>query len=272
MSRRVPLTVAVITLNERRNLDRCLRSVAWADEILVVDSGSDDGTPEIATRHGARTVIREWPGYVHQKNFAAEQARNDWVLSLDADEWLEEGAEEEIRKTLDVPEADAYAFCRVTAFSGAFVPHVWSRDWQTRLFRKAKAAFVGGRVHESLRLTGAGRVGRLKTTLLHLGYRSIHDYVDRLNRYTDLAAASLHDRGAISSLWRLLVAPPATFLKLYVLRMGFLDGFRGAIVAAGSAFYVLIKYAKLWESRREPSREFTAAVGTTPEDPDPGAP
>lgn len=271
MSRPLPLTVAVITLNERRNLARCLRSVAWAEELLVVDSGSDDGTLEIAARHGARTVTRPWPGYVNQKNFAVDQARHDWVLSLDADEWLTDESAEEIRGVLATPRADAYAFLRLTSFSGALVPHVWARDWQTRLFRKGRAAFAGGRVHESLRLTRGGSVARMRSPLMHLGYRSIHEYVERLNRYTDLAAASLNEEEVAPSRARLFLSPPATFAKLYLLRLGFLDGVRGFVVAAGSAFYVLLKYAKLWEARRTVSPELTAAAGSTPEDPDPGA-
>ena len=271
MSAPIPLTVTVITLNERRNLDRCLRSVAWAAERLVVDSGSNDGTLEIAARHGARILERPWPGYVKQKNFAVDQARHDWVLSLDADEWLTDEGAEEVRRVLASPGADAYAFRRVTSFSGAFVPHVWSRDWQTRLFRKGRAVFAGGQVHESLRLARGSRPARMRAPLMHLGYRSIRDYVERLNRYTDLAASSLNDDGVAPSRARLFLSPPAIFVKLYLLRLGFLDGVRGFVVAAGSAFYVLLKYAKLWEARRTVSTELTDAAGSTPEDPDPGA-
>jgi hypothetical protein len=194
------------------------------------------------------------------------------VLSLDADEWLTEEGEADVRRAIASREADAFAFRRVTAFSGAFVRRVWSRDWPVRLFRKGTARFAGGRVHESLRVTGDGRVGRMQTPLMHLGYRSIHAYVERLNRYTDLAAKSLLDAGARPSRSRIFLSPPATFIKLYLLRLGFLDGVRGLVVAVGSSYYVLLKYAKLWEARRTPSGEFTTAAGSTPEDPDPGAP
>jgi glycosyltransferase involved in cell wall biosynthesis len=272
MSGPLPLTVTVITLNERRNLDRCLQSVAWASERLVVDSGSEDGTLEIARRHGARVMTRSWSGYVNQKNFAADQARHDWVLSLDADEWLTDESADEIRAVLAAPQADAFAFRRVTSFSGAFVRRVWARDWQTRLFRKGRAAFAGGRVHESLRLEPGATVARMRAPLMHLGYRSIADYVERLNRYTDLAAADLAGQGVVPSHARLFFSPPATFAKLYLLRLGFLDGVRGLVVAAGSAFYVLVKYAKLWEAGRSVSAELEDAAGPTTEDPDPGAP
>jgi glycosyltransferase involved in cell wall biosynthesis len=271
MSGPLPLTVTVITLNEGRNLDRCLRSVAWAAERLVVDSGSEDATLAIAERHGARIVTRPWPGYVEQKNFAVGQASHDWVLSLDADEWLTDESAEEVRAALVSPRADAFAFRRVTSFSGAFVPHVWARDWQTRLFRKGRAVFAGGQVHESLRLNRGATVVKMRAPLMHLGYRSIRDYVERLNRYTDLAASSLADDGVAPSRARLFLSPPATFAKLYLLRLGCLDGVRGFVVAAGSAFYVLLKYAKLWEASRTVSPELTAAAGSTPEDPDPGA-
>jgi glycosyltransferase involved in cell wall biosynthesis len=271
--RNVPnsFSVVVITRDEELNLDRCLRSVAWADEILVVDSGSTDRTLEIAARHEARILCRDWPGYMAQKNFAVEQAHNDWVLSLDADEWLTDEVAEEIRRTLAAPRADAYALRRITAFSGAFLRRTWSPDWQSRLFRKGRASFAGGQVHESLRLADGAVSARLRQPMLHLGYRSIRDYVERMNRYTDLAADTLRQKQRGVPWARLVFSPPATFVKLYLIKGGFLDGLRGLVVAAGSAFYVLLKYAKLWEMRRAPSPEFLSAAGTTPEDGEPGA-
>ena len=252
---REPLSVAVITRDEERNLARCLASVAWAEEILVVDSGSTDATATIAARYGARFLVREWSGYVEQKNFALDQVHHAWVLSLDADEWLSAEAAEEIRQVLHRPRAEAYALSRLTSFSGAFVRHVWRPDWQVRLLLRERGRFAGGRVHESLRMTPGARIERLRHPLLHLGYRSIADYVRRMNRYTDLAAADLKERGRLPWL-RLLLSPPATFLKLYVWKRGFLDGVRGLTVSAGSAFYVLLKYAKLWELGRDPDAEF----------------
>jgi glycosyltransferase involved in cell wall biosynthesis len=271
MAARAGLTVAVITFNEQRNLDRCLRSVGWADELLVVDAGSTDRTVAIAERHGARVVRRDWPGFAAQKNFAIEQARHPWVLSLDADEWLSRSCGEEVRGALASGAADAYALRRLTGFSASFLRRTWSRDWQTRLFRRDAGRFEPVPVHESFRTRPGARVGRLRSPLMHVGYRTIAQYVERMNRYTDLAAGGLVLRGERFSVVRLLVSPPAAFVKLYLLRGGWLEGVRGLIVASGSAFYVLLKYAKLWEVGRRPSPEFLRAAGQTPEDPEPGA-
>jgi len=246
-----PFSVAIIAYNEERNLPRCLTSVQSADEIVLVDSGSTDRTRAVARAHRARVIEQPWLGYVAQKNFAVGQTTHSWVLSLDADEWLTADGAAEIRAALRDPRADAYAFNRRTAFSGAFLRRVWNPDWQVRLFRKDKGRFEGGQVHESVRMDPGARTLRLEVRLPHLAYRSIRDYVERMNRYTDLAARTLQEQGRPNSLTRLMLSPPATFLKLYVLKRGFLDGIRGWVVSAGSAFYVLLKYAKLWELSRQ---------------------
>ncbi len=271
MADREPLSVAIITLDEERNLARCLGSVAWADEIVVVDSGSTDRTAAIAAGHGARFVHHPWSGFVEQKNFAVGQCSHLWVLSLDADEWLTSAGADEVRSALAHPTADAYAFNRLSALSGGWLRRTWSPDWQTRLYRKDRGRFVGDRVHESVRMDPGSTTVRLRERLLHLTYRSLHDYVRRMNRYTDLAALSLSEKGRRVPTLRLLLSPPATFLKLYLLRGGFLDGVRGLVASAGSAFYVLLKYAKLWERSRSPEPGFLAATAPTAEDPDPAA-
>ena len=263
-----PLTVTVIARDEERNLGRCLASVAWADERIVVDSGSADRTAEIARRHGARVVTNPWPGYAEQKNRAAAEARHAWILSLDADEWLEPGAEGEIRAVLSDPACAAYAFRRISAFAGAFLPRTWSPDLQVRLYRRDAARFAGGHVHESVRVDPPARVGRLRSPLLHLTHRSVSAQVDRLNRYSDLAS---RDAGRRFSRWRMLVGPRAAFLKMYLVKGGFLDGVRGYIAAANHAHYVFLKSAKIWDRTRPADTAFEARVPRTPEDPDPGA-
>jgi len=269
MSAREPLSVVVITRNEERNLDRCLASVVWAEERVVVDSGSTDRTVAVARRRGARVVEQPWLGFTEQKNRAVREASHRWVLSLDADEWLDAEAAEAVREALAVRDAEAYALNRRSALAGGFVDHAWSRDWQIRLFDRERGRFSGGPVHESVRLDPGSRVGRLRGRLLHLSYRSVAEYVERMNRYTDLAAEGLALRGRRVPWARLLVSPPATFLKLWVVRGGFLDGPRGLVVAAGSAFYVFLKYVKLWERTRPPDRRFEAVVPPTTEDPVP---
>jgi glycosyltransferase involved in cell wall biosynthesis len=246
MSRGVPLSVAVITLNEEANIARCLESVGWADERLVVDCGSEDRTLEIAAELGARVEVEPWRGYAAQKNFALGLCSRPWVLSLDADEWLTAEGAEEIRHALSDPQADGYVINRSNRFCGRVLRYAWSPDWQLRMFRRGAGKFVGGRVHESVRLSPGASVSRLRCSLQHEPYRTIGQYVDRMNHYTDLAALSLHEQGRTAKMRQLLVSPWMGFLRVYVLKRGFLDGVRGWVVAAGAAFYVLLKYAKLW--------------------------
>jgi len=149
----------------------------------------------------------------------------------------------------------AVARARVSALSGGFLPRTWSRDRHVRLFLREAGRFAGGSVHESVRLAPGTRVARLSAPVLHESYRSIGEYVERMNRYTDLAAADLAAKGARFRPWRMLLSPPLTFLKLYVLRLGFLDGVRGYVVAAGSAYYVVVKHAKHWERTRTADEE-----------------
>jgi glycosyltransferase involved in cell wall biosynthesis len=267
-----PVSVAIITKDEERNLARCLTSVAWADEIVVLDSGSEDRTREIATRHGARVIAGAWPGYAEQKNRAAEATRHLWVLSLDADEWLPPEAEREIRAALSAPVHAAFAFRRLTAFSGGFLPRTWAPDRQIRLFRKDAARFGGGHVHESVRVEPPLTVGRLSTPLLHLTQRSVHEQVDRLNRYSTLASRTSFESGRRFSLARMIAGPLAAFFKMYVLKGGALDGVRGLVAAVDHAHYVFLKSAKLWDRTRSQNASFARRVPPTPEDPDPGAP
>lgn len=260
MPDRERLSVVVITRNEERSLGRCLESVAFADEIVVVDAESTDRTREIAERHRAKVTIEPWRGFVEQKNLALSRASGAWVLSLDADEWLSPEGAAEIRRALESPSASAYSVRRLSSLSGGFLARTWSPDRHVRLFRRDRGLFAGGSVHESVRLAPGTTVAKLRQPLFHESYRSIADYVTRMNRYTDLAAADLEARGARFRLARLLLSPPLTFLKLYVLRLGFLDGVRGYVVAAGSATYVVLKYAKLWEREISPRTEGAPAA------------
>jgi glycosyltransferase involved in cell wall biosynthesis len=272
MDTRTPLSVAIITRDEERNIARCLDSVAWADDVVVVDSGSADRTCAVAAAHGARVLSQAWPGYAAQKNRAAREARHLWVLSLDADEWLPAGAEDEIRGALAAPTHAAYSFRRLSAFSGGFLPRTWSPDRQVRLYRKDAAAFSGGHVHESVRVEPGRAVGALRTPLFHLTHRSVHDQVDRLNRYSTLASRTAFESGGRWRMGRMVAGPIAAFLKMYVLKGGALDGVRGLIAAVNHAHYVFLKNAKLWDRARARDEAFARRVPPTPEDPDPGAP
>jgi glycosyltransferase involved in cell wall biosynthesis len=264
---RATLSVVVIARNEERNLGRCLGSVPWAEERIVVDGESTDRTREVAARHGARVIVQPWLGYRDQKNVAVDAATMDWVLSLDADEWLPEETVEEVQQALEKPWADVYVFSRKTAVSGAFLRYTYGHDHQARLFRRGRARFAGGEVHERLEVRRGQKLGGFEGPLLHRTYRSFAEYAERMNRYSDLGARGMAERPV--SLLRLALSPAAAFLKMYVLRGGFLDGVRGWVVAAGQAHYVLLKYAKHWEAQRPPDPEFARLVPPTPEDPDP---
>ena len=266
-----PLSVAVIAFNEERNLARCLASVRFADDVVVVDSGSTDRTREIARREGARVVPAPWAGYVAQKSRAVGEARHLWVLSLDADEWLEPGAGDEIRSILANPSHAAYAFRRISGFSGAFLPRTWGPDRQVRLFRKDAARFEGGDVHESVRVDPPHTIGEVGAPLLHLTHRSVHEQVERLNRYSSLASRTAAASGRRFSIPRMLAGPPAAFVKMYLMKGGIAEGVRGFIAAANHAHYVFLKSAKLWDRTRPRDAAFDDRVPATPEDPAPGA-
>lgn len=268
----VPLSVAIVTRDEERNLARCLASVRWADDVVVVDSGSTDRTRAIAAAAGARVIENPWPGYAAQKNRAAAEGRHGWILSLDADEWLPGEAEAEIRRAIASSRHAAYAFRRRTAFAGGFLPHTWSPDRQVRLYRKDVARFAGGHVHESVAVDPPHTVGELDAPLFHLTQRSVHDQVERLNLYSSLASRTARERGERFGLARMIVGPPAAFLKMYLLKGGARDGLRGLIAAVNHAHYVFLKSAKLWDRTRPADPTFDRLVPKTGDDPDPGAP
>ena len=243
------LSVAVVVLNEEERLRACLESVVWADEIVVVDAGSGDKTVAIAREFTDRVLFRPWDGYVAQKNFALDQCHGDWLLSLDADERVSDALRDEIQATIrgDAREA-GFQLPRRNLFQGRWVRHGGLYpDWQLRLFRRGRGAFAERAVHESVKVDGP--TARLRAPLVHESYRSIGDAVARLNRYSDLAAAELVRAGRGGSLVDLLGRPVWRFLSMYVLRAGFLDGWRGLVLAGLHAHYVFLRAAKVRERR-----------------------
>jgi glycosyltransferase involved in cell wall biosynthesis len=243
------LSVAVVTLNEEERLRACLESVVWADEIVVVDAGSSDKTMAIAREFTDRALFRAWEGYGVQKNFAVGQCRGDWILSLDADERVSDALRDEIRAALadGGPEVGFY-LPRQNLFQGRWVRHGGLYpDWQLRLFRRGRGAFVERAVHESVRVDGPA--GRMRAPLVHESYRSIGDAVARLNRYSDLAATELALAGQGGRLVDLLMRPVWRFVSMYLLRAGFLDGWRGLVLAGLHAHYVFLRAAKVRERR-----------------------
>jgi glycosyltransferase involved in cell wall biosynthesis len=248
------LSVAVIAWNEEERLRACLESVAWADEIVVVDAESTDKTVSLAREFTDKVWVRPWPGFAAQKNFALEQTTGDWTLSLDADERVTPELAARIRTiTRNDGPADGYLIPRRNMFWGAWVRHGGLYpDYQLRLFRRGAGRFVEDAVHESVRV--AGRVEALSEPLLHHSYRNLEDFVRRSNRYSTLAAQDWLRRGRPVTLADLIFRPLGRFLSMYIVRRGFLDGWRGLVLAALYAEYVFLRMAKAWEARQAPGR------------------
>jgi glycosyltransferase involved in cell wall biosynthesis len=251
------LSVTVITRNEEAHIGDCLESVRWADEIVVVDTGSADRTLEICSKYTRHVYSRPWQGYAPAKNAALELATGAWILSLDADERVSAGLREEITVLWQRPMA--------TLAAGYAIPrrnYLWGRwlrfgglypDAQVRLFKRGQGAFKARRVHESVDIDG--RVERLSHSIDHYSYRGLSDVIQRLDRYTDLAAVDLRDQGQSFRVAALLMRPVGRFLRNYVLKQGFRDGIPGLIMAVSYAFSVFAREAKLWEMTRNSRAE-----------------
>ena len=249
------LSVTVIAKNEAADIGAALASVAWADELIVVDSGSTDDTTAIARQHTAHVVVREWPGYAAQKNHAASLATHHWILSLDADERVTPELAREIQALLATdPPLPGYRVPRVTWHLGRWIRTTdWYPDDQLRLYDRRAAEWTGTYVHESVSVRGsAGRrasrtVGRLRGELQHFAYRDVSDHLETIDRYTTYAARQMHEDGRRARLVRIAVHPALAFLRNYLARGGIRDGAPGLIISALNAYYVFLKFAKLWE-------------------------
>ncbi len=254
------LTVTVITFNEAPNIAGALESVAWADEIVVVDSGSTDDTVAIARSHGARVESRAWTGYGAQKNHAAACASQDWILSLDADERVTPKLASEIRALMERgPVAQGYRFPRVTYYLGRWIRSTdWYPDVHVRLYDRRAARWNDRKVHEGLDLEG--RVERLEGELLHYPYRNISDHLSKIDRYTTLAAEQWAADGRRASAIQALVHPRLAFFRNYVLKGGFRDGAAGLLVSLLNSHYVFLKYAKLLEIQQRISHASEAVA------------
>ncbi len=243
------LSATVITKDEERNIGRCLAALDFVDEIVVVDAGSGDRTAEIARGFTDKVIVNPWPGHKQQKNFAIDQTSGDWILSLDADEVVTPELRSEIIKARDAGFAgcDGYYIARKSFFLGKWIAHCgWYPDYHLRLFRKAKGRFGGLNPHDIVELEGA--TAHFKNPMLHYTYPDSDTYMARLNSYTSIAARELADRGKRFRLRHAVLSPLATFLKMYVLKLGLLDGREGLLLSALSGYYVFVKYLKLWES------------------------
>lgn len=246
---RAPLSVVLIAQNAAHQLDACLASASFADEIVLVDSGSTDATRQLAQKHGARVVAKDWLGFGRQKQFAVEQARHDWVLCLDADERVSPELRASIERALAAPVAPVYRMARCNRFLGRWLRHGEGYpDWSPRLFDRHNARWSDDPVHE--KVLYAVTPGTLEGDLLHDSAEDLGRYLDKQNRYTTLAAEQLYERGRSAGAFELLASPAVRFLKFYVLRLGFLDGIAGLVHIGIGCMNSYLKYAKLIELRR----------------------
>lgn len=257
-----PLSVCVLACNEATELERCLLSVAWADEIVVVvDEKSRDATEAVARRLASRVERRVYAGDVEQKKYCAALAKHDWILIVDPDEVVSEPLSEAIRASLRSEGTTGassspvgFRVNRATFHLGRWIRHGdFYPDWKLRLYRRSRARWTGRDPHGRIEVEGP--VVSLEGELLHYSYRDLADQIARIQFFSDQAANALVREGAIFRIHRLVLRPPARFLRSYVLRRGFLDGMPGFIIAVASAFYVFLKYAKLWERSRLPGAQ-----------------
>ena len=250
---RPAVSAVLITRNAGAVLEACLESLAFADEIVVVDSASSDGTQEMASRHGARVVQKEWLGFGRQKQFAVDQAGNDWVLCIDADERVSPALAQSIGAALAAPVSPVYRMPRRNRFLGKWLSHGEGYpDWSPRLFNRMNARWSDDLVHE--KVLYAVTPGTLAGDLLHDSSDDLAAYLDRQNRYTTLAARQAYELGRSAGVFHLLASPVVRFFKFYVLRLGFLDGVPGLLHISIGCMNSYMKYAKLLELRKADGR------------------
>jgi len=253
-SARAPLSAVLITRNAAAQLEPCLASLVFADEIVVVDSGSEDATREVAARHGARVIEHEWLGFGRQKQFAVEAAAHDWVLCVDADERVSDTLAASIRRALEAPAAPVYRMARRNRFLGRWLAHGEGYpDWSPRLFDRRAARWSDDPVHE--KVLYAATPGTLEGDLLHDSAETLAGYLDKQNRYSTLAAEQLFADGRRAGALHLFASPLVRFLKFYVFRLGFLDGLPGLIHITIGCMNSWTKYAKLIELQRAQGRK-----------------
>jgi glycosyltransferase involved in cell wall biosynthesis len=253
------LSIAIVALNEEANLGRVLESVRWADEIVVVDSGSTDRTCDIAREYGARVIHEPWRGYTGQKNYALELCTKDWILSLDADEEVSPDLAEEVRAVLANSMAsggdfDGYSIRRKNLFLGRWIKHGgFYPDPKLRLFRRGMAYSTGRDPHDRFELKSGTRVGRLQNAMIHHTYPTLTLYLEHMNRYSSVWNKVPGAKPRRFSINAIVLRPLATFIYNYFFRLGFLDGREGLLLHMYHAGYVSWKYAKAWEMGRAQS-------------------
>jgi glycosyltransferase involved in cell wall biosynthesis len=240
------LSVVIITRDEEKNIARCIKSVAsLASEVVVVDSHSRDKTQQICISLGAKVIAHDFEGFGKQKQFADNQAKHEWILSLDADEELSPELRGSIEKVISNPAADAYSMNRLTNFCGKWIKHGgWYPDRKVRLYKKSIAKWNNYPVHELLNVNKNAAIKHLNGDLLHYSITTIEHHINQINRYSEIAAGNLLEKGRKTTCIHLILKPIVRFLKIYFLKAGFLDGYFGFVIARNSAFSVYLRYAK----------------------------
>ncbi len=243
----LPITAIVLTANEEKNLDRCLQSLAFCDELLVVDSGSTDRTPIIAQRYTNKVISLPWKGFTDTRNEALGHATHEWILSIDADEVVTPELAGELRQLFAAPRTHfAYSVPRKTIHFGRWIRHGgWYPNRLVRLFHQHHGTWKGGELHEFWACNDP--VGELRSDLEHYSFSDLSDQVGRNNLYSSLGASKLKREGTRFSVVRLFTKPLSKFLETYVVKRGFLDGYPGFIISVSAAYSVFLKWAKLWE-------------------------
>lgn len=244
------ISACVIVYNEERVIARCLESLQWADEVVIVDAFSTDRTVEIARRYTDHVFQHPWSGHVAQKNIALRYAQYAWVFAIDADEVVSEELRDRIRTvTAEAGALEGYFVRRRVFYLGRWVNHCgWYPEYKLRLFRRGRAAWGGVDPHDRILLDG--RAGRLQGDLYHYPYQDVSHHLEKINRYSSIAAEEMTKRGKRFHWWQVVVHPLVRFIKMYLLKRGFLDGGAGLMVCLLGALYVSMKYIKLWEVGR----------------------
>jgi glycosyltransferase involved in cell wall biosynthesis len=243
------ISVCIIAKNEEKKIKDCLESVRWADEIVVVDSHSTDATVRICREYTDHVIVRDWPGHIEQKNFAIDSASHPWILSLDADERLSGALREEIQELRGsgrLEEVDGYRMPRLVNYAGKWIYHCsWYPGYKIRLFRKDKGRWGGENPHDTV--TCEGKIRTLKADLLHYSFDSVSDHIKTIDFFTGISAEELYKKGKKGG-WHFLVFRPLwCFVKMYLFKLGFLDGRAGLTICVLSACHVFVKYVKLRE-------------------------
>ncbi|MEC9282778.1 MAG: glycosyltransferase family 2 protein [Bdellovibrionota bacterium] len=243
---KLKISAAIICMNEETNIARCIESLAWADEVVVLDSGSEDKTLEIARSLGAKCFSEKWRGFCDQKNRLSELCENDWVFNLDADEACTTELANEVQRILseENDETCAYEFPRKSFHLGRWISHGgWYPDFQRRLYNKKHSRWQGGALHEKVE---AAKVKRVNAPILHWVFKDLSDQVAANNRYSSLGAEKYIEEGKSFSWVLFLTKPISKFLETYLFKLGFLDGVAGFVISVGAAYSIFLKFAKIY--------------------------